>query len=1316
MKQSFRKSILSFLAVIVLLLGAVAFSACAPKEVTLTFNTNGGSEIAPITAQAGTEITPPANPTKDGFVFAGWYLTASADGEKVTIPTVMPEKSTTYYAGYTEVPKATLTLDAAQGSIDTTTYQIAIGANVAAAINGKVPTASGLTFGGWFLDNGRQLSDTQTMPAGGLKLTARYKVDYTVEVLLQATEGDSYTVDASLGMKGSDWVGTTINRSALSLTAPQGYRFNSVLSTEISLTTVAADNVYRVYYDRATYNIFYLGNEPQGATATGTMERETVRSGAQITVKESAYKLEGYRFAGWATSSTGDIVYQPGEEIVVESNVQLFACWNFGMSDTNGGADKIYLLAEQPGKVLLDRSGLENKYGDYNEQTRIFTFAVNANKKLMGRVSADGLTFTYIDSSIALEYREYDRTTGTVKNSSLELDIEGTAKLNNGSSVINGTYESYADGYRFVPNGEGETFYFILDERDGKNVYIVSDGYDGYYLFMNNQGSINYPILALDGFGGARYAESASSTVIYCNYTVEDDVIRVAKDDDQMFLCMVKTVETTTGTTANVYVTPDEYRGQTFTAKSENGTVTLKVDGFGNATYIDETGTEYEAIYQIDEGYSLGESQFIYILYLYEVGDTSELNAIRYDVKGIEESVVDDSYSAYSEYNATSGFTARIRIKGETATIEFLMGNKTYRSVISGTCIADPETKGRYTFTATNIEEQYIPETYREVIQDTYGAFTFGLFTSNNKLVFVIEDKYVGTYSYTNNGSKFTLVCNGYGVAQFTIDQNDPVSVNYSVMEGYTEGENEWAFIGFTVNSVTYIIRVDLNGIGVTTYIDLSYAMNNTFSDLSNRISEYEETMRLYPDGTAIISVNIDGEYIPVVVGKYTPVTGKENFYTFTAAEALAKEYACYQTFVFTCVSQSTRAYYFCLYNESEILEITQGDITLSLNGYGIAMYQETQYLYSYDKDGMLILVTPSGSQEVHIRLKNDNTAFDASGAEMGTFYGYVNGMLSLEEYIIELDGFGVAYLYQYIEGDEEAGTESETILLGEGTYTVNGKEYALSIPDVENGSFEFTVGRISILGFAFPVYVKADETRVIEYTIAGGGSISVDRYNNVVYTDAEGTETTIIIQVLKDAIDLTETPRTILVVYTADGTKMQAIYAIGENNVLDKLDEVYGTYRQLIGAGISGTSFLLLDGKGGATLVGEENTVIATGKYVVSQTVENNYEFISETEGYQSFTFALTSVTSTEGTSFAVFKVYNKEWKVSAVSDSWEVLTLDGYGTATLIGEDGVVQMTYYTASQGENGTIVVGLYNFTTMEYTYYIVDVEAGSFQAQ
>ena len=74
------------------------YAKWAANTYTITFDTAGGSEIAPITQDYGTAITAPADPTREGYTFIGW------DTE---IPTTMPAENITLKARWKDTEKPT---------------------------------------------------------------------------------------------------------------------------------------------------------------------------------------------------------------------------------------------------------------------------------------------------------------------------------------------------------------------------------------------------------------------------------------------------------------------------------------------------------------------------------------------------------------------------------------------------------------------------------------------------------------------------------------------------------------------------------------------------------------------------------------------------------------------------------------------------------------------------------------------------------------------------------------------------------------------------------------------------------------------------------------------------------------------------------------------------------------------------------------------------------------------------------------------------------------------------------------------------------
>ena len=141
--------------------GITLYPVWTPNRYTITFDTAGGSEIAPITQDYGTNITAPADPTREGYTFDGW------DKE---IPETMPAENMTITARW-KINRYTITFDTAGGSEIAPVTQD-YGSSVAAPAD---PTREGYTFDGW------DKEIPETMPAENVTITARWKINrYTI--------------------------------------------------------------------------------------------------------------------------------------------------------------------------------------------------------------------------------------------------------------------------------------------------------------------------------------------------------------------------------------------------------------------------------------------------------------------------------------------------------------------------------------------------------------------------------------------------------------------------------------------------------------------------------------------------------------------------------------------------------------------------------------------------------------------------------------------------------------------------------------------------------------------------------------------------------------------------------------------------------------------------------------------------------------------------------------------------------------------------------------------------------------------------------
>ena len=163
------------------------------NQYAITFDTNGGSEIAPITQDYGTKITAPADPTREGYTFIGWDR---------DIPEIMPAENITVTAQW-EINRYTITFDTAGGSEIAPITQD-YGTNITAPAD---PTREGYTFIGW------DKAIPTTMPAENITVTAQWKDSEkpTGEIKINENSWKAFLNNITFGLFFKDTQTVTIN-------------------------------------------------------------------------------------------------------------------------------------------------------------------------------------------------------------------------------------------------------------------------------------------------------------------------------------------------------------------------------------------------------------------------------------------------------------------------------------------------------------------------------------------------------------------------------------------------------------------------------------------------------------------------------------------------------------------------------------------------------------------------------------------------------------------------------------------------------------------------------------------------------------------------------------------------------------------------------------------------------------------------------------------------------------------------------------------------------------------------------------------------
>ena len=459
------------------------------NQYTITFDTNGGSEIAPITQDYGTEITAPDNPTRKGYTFKGW------DKE---IPETMPAENITVKAQW-EINQYTITFDTNGGSEIAPITQD-YGTEITAPDN---PTRKGYTFKGW------DKEIPETMPAENITVKAQWKIN-------------QYTI--TFDTNGGSEIAPITQDYGTEITAPdkptrKGYTFKG-WDKEIPETMPAENITVKAQWEINQYTITFDTN---GGSEIAPITQDY---GTEITAPDNPTR-KGYTFKGWdkeipETMPAENITIKarwkdtekPTGEIIIGTNK-----WNeflnkltFGIFfkdtqevtinavDNSGVVFVSYLvtdkeLSEAELNSLVFRAYEEPFCIDPNGEYIVYVMLVDENINITylrsDRITLDNIQpvisgiengKTYCEAQTVTVNEKYVDTV-TVNGTVVTLDADGGFVLppTNGEQKIVVTDKAGNNAEMTVTVNNGHTFGEWVSDNDGKHTRKCTvDGCDAF--------------------------------------------------------------------------------------------------------------------------------------------------------------------------------------------------------------------------------------------------------------------------------------------------------------------------------------------------------------------------------------------------------------------------------------------------------------------------------------------------------------------------------------------------------------------------------------------------------------------------------------------------------------------------------------------------------------------------------------------------------------------------------------------------------------------------------------------------------------------
>ena len=307
----------------------------------VTFDSKGGSAVGTATVGEGGTVIRPADPTRDGYAFDDWYDDSSLSTIYDFDTLVMGD--ITLFANWTG-NTYTVTFDKNGGDTEAnpTTRTVTVPATTISALP-SAPTRTGYTFFSWNTqaDGDGDIFKANTPVTENITVYAKWTALYTT-ITFNANSGTGAmtkqtiqaNTTAALTANAFTRTGYTFAGWAASAVGPAVYTDGGNYAAAASTASVT---LYAVWTQNAYTVVF---NENGG---TGVMAEQNFAYGTSQHLTTNVFTKTGYTFAGWATTPSGDKLYNDGQEVnnlATSGTVNLYAVWtanNLTISYASGG-------------------------------------------------------------------------------------------------------------------------------------------------------------------------------------------------------------------------------------------------------------------------------------------------------------------------------------------------------------------------------------------------------------------------------------------------------------------------------------------------------------------------------------------------------------------------------------------------------------------------------------------------------------------------------------------------------------------------------------------------------------------------------------------------------------------------------------------------------------------------------------------------------------------------------------------------------------------------------------------------------------------